>query len=213
MGGTIDNTWNTLKTKTLGEPHLYNICSIKDGPCLAKSATATLQNVLDVGEQDVLNAFRTIKSNAEGMDRLNLKIWKLVLPYCLPALTHIINKSLETGKIPQLWKTAAVIPVPKVIKPSSPSDLRPISILPLASKILEKIVMQQVSEFANKYILPSTQSGRANDYSMISLLVLLDYSKAFDIINHQLLVAKLHYYNFDNSVISWFLEYLTDRKQ
>ena len=189
-------------------------------------------NFTTVSEESVAKAFQTLSSNAAGADDLNLKIWKLILPYCLPALTYIINTSLTTGAVPKIWKTAKITPIPKNSKPSNVSDLRPISILPIASKILEKIVLTQVNEFVNKNILPLEQSGfrknhstattllkvsndvaTAMDKSLVTILVLLDYSKAFDAINHDLLLAKLQYYGFNRTTISWFKNYLSDRVQ
>lgn len=186
----------------------------------------------EVNENQILNIFKNITSNAGGIDHLDLKMWKFVMPYCISQLTHVINFSLLNKSVPQLWKTAKVIPLPKNTLPNGPSDLRPISILPLASKILEKVVHLQVIEHANKYILPSMQSGfrrshstnttllkiandmtRAIDNSEVTLLVLLDYSKAFDVINHKLLLAKLRYYCFNEEVVDWFKDYLSGRMQ
>lgn len=112
-------------------------------------------------------------------------------------------------------------------------DLRPISLLPCLSKVLEKVVCSQVSEYLERYnILPEFQSGfrksrgtntalldvtdniiEAQDRGMGTILVLLDFSRAFDAINTSLLLSKLSFYGFDHQTIRWFCSYLSDRKQ
>lgn len=174
-----------------------------------------------------------IKSNAKGVDGISLEMIKLSLPITLPYITHIINSCLEQGFFPQSWKEALVIPIPKVNNPENVTDLRPISLLPVLSKVLEKVVSQQVTEYVETcYILPKYQSGfrkyhstttalinlvdniiRAVDKRDAVTLVNVDYSKAFDKISHKLLCAKLKYYAFDDISISFFRNYLHNRTQ
>lgn len=112
-------------------------------------------------------------------------------------------------------------------------DLRPISILPCASKILEKAVCHQLTDFLEtNEILPELQSGfrkgrstatalldvtdnilGAQDKGMVTLLVLLDFSRAFDSLNTALLLSKLSYYGFDVGAVKWFDSYLSGRRQ
>lgn len=124
-------------------------------------------------------------------------------------------------------------PLPKVSNPQSFSDLRPVSILPALSKILEKIMYLQIFFYVDENgILNKYQSGfrsahstvsalchvtdeiiRARDESMVTVLVLLDYSKAFDKIDHDLMCAKSHYYGFDQTAIKFIKSYLQNRRQ
>lgn len=123
--------------------------------------------------------------------------------------------------------------MPKVPNPKVFSDLRPISILPAISKILERAVHLQMTSFLAEYkILSDFQAGfraghstttalvhvtddiaRGIDKKEVTALVALDFSKAFDTINHSLLYAKLKYYGFSNSAARFIISYLTDRKQ
>lgn len=124
-------------------------------------------------------------------------------------------------------------PIPKTSSPASISDLRPISLLPILSKVLESIVFRQISSYVleNK-IIPEHQSGfrkfhsastsllnitdniiRALDKKLSTVLVSLDLSKAFDSINHDLMCAQLIYYGFDPTSVAFFQSYLTGRTQ
>lgn len=181
----------------------------------------------------VLNIIKSISTNAQGVDGISLDMLMLTLPRTLPILTSIINKSIQSGVVPDIWKEAIVKPIPKVSQPTDMKDLRPISILPLMSKIIEKVVSMQMVHFLEEHkILPSKQSGFRTGYSTSTLLldviddvlgaqdvgngtilVLLDYSRAFDSINIRLLISKLVYYGFDETAINWLTSYLNGRTQ
>ncbi|KAJ1526320.1 hypothetical protein ONE63_009469 [Megalurothrips usitatus] len=184
-----------------------------------------------VTPENIVNAVISIKSNAVGVDLISVKFVKLCLPLILPVLVHIFNYSLQNGCFPELWKMGNIRPVPKVKHPEKCHDFRPVSILCLLSKALEKLVHLQVNDFVcEKNILPAFQSGfrkghntttalikviddvrRAIDDRMLSILVLLDMSKAFDCVHHTLLLTKLRFLNFSESVVSWFESYLNTR--
>jgi len=165
------------------------------------------------------------------VDLISLKFLKICLPLILPVLEHIFNFSMQNSSFPKLWKRSNVRPVPKVKNPTCCKDFRPVSILCLLSKVLEKLVHEQVNEFISvKNILPPLQSGfrkghntttalikviddtrRAIDNRLLTNLLLLDMSKAFDCVHHTLLLTKLKYINFSQSVILWFKSYLNER--
>ncbi len=186
-----------------------------------------------VTESQVAMALNSIRSNATGLDGISLKMLKLCLPYCIPSITHILNFSLMNSTFPSSWKLGKVFPVPKCDNPTKPEEYRPISILPTLSKILEKLVHKQLSSFLEQHqLLDSHQSGFRTGYStesallcilndltwacdngLLSLLVLLDFSKAFDTINHKLLLAKLKALGCSEFVVKWFESYLSNRYQ
>lgn len=174
-----------------------------------------------------------IKSNAVGPDGLSVKMLLYLTPYLSKHITFILNKCLLTGKFPNLWKNANVLPVPKNSSPSLLSHFRPISILPVMSKLLEKIVQEQLNEFlhTNKILSP-TQSGfrghhstatallnvtddlfRASDNNKNTCLILLDYSKAFDTLEHTTLVTKLKFFGIGEVALMFFENYLNNRHQ
>lgn len=213
---------NTADIKTI---NYYNNNKFQDDSIIFqfKSADASTIN-------DIINNFT---SNAAGWDKISLHMLKLCIPHISPHITHIINCCLEIGYFPDFWKIALIYPLAKISNPSSYNDLRPISLLPILSKVLEKVVYIQLYNFAIDHnILPPEQSGfrkgystttallnisdniiRAIDNKLISALILLDFSKAFDKINHEILCAKLKYYGCNNVVLSFFRSYLFDRYQ
>ena len=186
-----------------------------------------------VDEVTVYNLIMRIKSRAVGCDRVSMQMLKLLLPQALPYVTHIINSCIECEFFPSEWKDATVLPLPKVENPVSYKDLRPISILPSLSKVLEKIIDGQLREHLSLYnIIPECQSGfipgkscsttllkvtddilRARDDGKCSILVLLDYSKAFDTVDHELLLSILHYIGCSSSFIATMRSYLSGRRQ
>ncbi|CAH2006178.1 unnamed protein product [Acanthoscelides obtectus] len=181
----------------------------------------------------VLDAIRSIKSNSSGIDGITIEMIKLCLPAVGIYILHLINCCLERGVFPIAWKEALVQPLPKIPNPQVPGDLRPISLLSALSKILEKIVYMQLNEYLlERSILPLNQSGfrkghstttalarvcddvlTAADRQEATALVLLDFSKAFDILNHKLLVSKCEYIGCDDLVLEWIDCYLNERHQ
>lgn len=182
---------------------------------------------------EVRAAINEITSRAVGFDEISIAMIKSVSPFAIEAITHLMNVSLEKGHFPDLWKKSIVLPLPKKPNPSDLSELRPISVLPAMSKVLEKLVIRQMVEFINiENLLPKLQSGfgknhstctallnmfadlfGARDEGRCSSIVMLDYSQAFDSISHTLLQAKLKHLGFDGAAIAWFKSYLEKRLQ
>ena len=181
----------------------------------------------------VKKIIKSIKSKSSGVDDIGSYFVKLAADYIAQPLTHIINTSFQHRKFPENWKRAVVRPIPKVNNPILPSDYRPISLLTVFSKVLEKAAAFQIIEYLHKKSLqdPKQSAYRKNhstttallkitddiynalDDGELTLLVLLDYSKAFDTINHRILFAKLKALGFTFEAVSWVVGYLTDRKQ
>lgn len=186
-----------------------------------------------ITEDAVLNAIFSIKSNATGSDGINLQMLKLCCPSILPHLTHLFNYCIENKSFPKLWKTAIVVPLPKVMNPKTLKDVRPISLLPVMSKVFEKNLSTQIIDYlVARKIYPAMQSGyrkahgtgsamanvlddilKAYDEGKTSALVLLDFSKAFDLVNHRLLCAKLKFLNLSDCCRDLIESYLQDRDQ
>lgn len=145
----------------------------------------------------------------------------------------LMNKSIVSGQFPSEMKLAKVIPFYKGGEKSDPSNYRPISILSTISKIFEKHVNKHLMAFLNKYnLLHDNQSGFRPKHSCATALVKLindwmecidkgdmvgalfiDFRKAFDLVDHTILLNKLSLYKFNQSAIQWFKSYLNFRQQ
>lgn len=165
-----------------------------------------------------------------GSDGIPLRFIKDSLPVIIPYLTCIINTSIVTGVVPASWKHAIVVPVHKSGDADEAGNYRPISLLPILSKILEKVIATQLTNhLEDQHILSNTQHGfrpalstntalltlsdqlyRNADNKKISLVSLCDLSKAFDSVCHEILIRKLVKSSIDPF---WFENYLKDRTQ
>ena len=148
-------------------------------------------------------------------------------------ISRLVNNSFKAAAFPKAWKLAEVISVPKEGNSEEPANNRLISLLPILSKVSERLAHKQFVEFlTTDDILSTYQSGnrkmhstetalvnvtdnilKAIDEKSASILVLLDMSKAFDSLNHNLLLGKLRKLGLKASVISWFSSYLSSRYQ
>lgn len=152
-----------------------------------------------------------------------------------PFLTDIINDSLSTGIFPSKYKIAHICPVFKTGDPTQPSNYRPISLLPVCSKILEKIVLQQLLTFfksqkiqyipdeqfayraqhscEDALVLATERWRKALDQNLYCGVVLADLSKAFDRVQHSELISQLHSLGLREATLNWMTDYLTNRSQ
>ena len=198
-----------------------------------KNAFNNLLSFYTVKNEDIINIIENIKTKAFGSDQLNITLIMLCCPFVVEYIKHIINQCISTSYFPIGWKEAVVSPLPKVSNPKELGQFRSISILPALSKILERILEQQIRSHINEYnILPPKQSGfrsgfscatamadvtddiiNARDNNEVTALVLLDYTKAFDFLNHTILISILHYVGFSNSAIDMIKSFVTDRTQ
>ena len=148
-------------------------------------------------------------------------------------LAKIITKSFENGIFPKLLKIAKVIPIFKEGSKTDVKNYRPISLLSIFSKIFEKVMHKRLVNFLNKNnSLCENQygfrSGRSCEHALlnakntindalnkkqIALLLLIDFSKAFDMVDHHLLLKKLSHYGIRGNAHSWLKLYLSDREQ
>lgn len=186
-----------------------------------------------VDTQAVSEALDSLKSNASGLDGITVDMLRLCSPHILNYLTNIINSCIIDKYFPSSWKCTLVVPLAKVEEPTDFKQIRPISLLPVISKIFEKIINAQLVQYLNSYsILPSIQSGFRSNYSCltaltkvtddilesydrgkITALILLDYSRAFDTVRHDILLKILEIIGLGEDSISLLSSYLSDRTQ
>ena len=159
-----------------------------------------------------------------------IKILKLAKAQCAPILTKLFNSSIENNVFPDELKRADVIPVHKKSNTTDKENYRPISLLPSISKVFEKIIYNQLEKFMNKKLskhLCGFRKGYNTQHSLLYLLhkwqkclhnrgkigaILMDLSKAFDCLPHDLLIAKLKAYGIGDKSLKLILSYLSNRK-
>ena len=100
----------------------------------------------------------------------------LIRPAIVPALTHIINLSLSTGNFPQTWKNAKIIPLHKKDDKLNPKNYHPVAILPVFSKVLERVVFNQIVQYlsSNNLLHPSHHAYRSNHNTTTALIQMYD---------------------------------------
>ena len=155
------------------------------------------------------------------------------MPVLAPVLSTIFNKSISEGLFPNNWKVARVAPIFKEGPTEDRSNYRPISVLPVVSRLFEKTIFNQLyAYFDDNKLFYSHQSGfRALhsvltcllkssddwyhdfDKGFLSSVVFIDLKKAFDTVDHAILIQKLCHYGVQGKELDWFKSYLQDRKQ
>ena len=184
------------------------------------------------------------EKKATGLDMIPSKLLKMAANIVAPSLTSIFSKSILTGIYPNDWKTAKVTPLFKKGIKSDPNNYRqepimmgscyrPISVIPIISKVFERIVYNQLFHYLddNKLLL-GCQSGFRSLHSTLTALleatnawsvnidngllngvVFIDLTKAFDTIDHEIILRKMSYLGVDQAAIKWFSSYLSGRTQ
>lgn len=186
-----------------------------------------------IQSETILTLLQASKEKPSGVDNLDMKLLKPVADLIAQPVAHIINLSLETSICPAEWKVAKILPLPKNNRESfSDKNSRPVSVLPALSKIMERIIYDQIQSYFCKNGLNSVyqhayKKGHSTataltqmtddwmkeiDDKKIVCSVLLDLSAAFDILDHRVLLNKLRCYGFERSAVAWVESYLTERK-
>ena len=183
---------------------------------------------------EVLKIINNVKSSkSSGMDEIDSTVLKLGKAQLLPAITHIVNLSISSGCFPSTWKCAKVIPLHKKDERTNPKNFRPVALLPILSKILERAIFQQFTEYleSNCILHPSHHGFRSAHSTCTALLqmydtwteaqaegelsavIMLDMSAAFDVVDHDILLNKMDLYGFSDCSLNWLRSYLTERSQ
>ena len=188
----------------------------------------------DLTQHELKDSFNSLKTGkSPGIDKYHVDVvYKLYKELSVP-LTHIFSLSLKTGVFPSLLKIAKVIASFKTGDTEDIGNYRPISILSVFSKLLERIVFERLYKFFDKLqlffskqfgfrknssidfgIVDLTQSIQKNfEKKKYTLGVFIDFSKAFDTVDHDILINKLFSYGIKNTELKWFQSYLSNRRQ
>ena len=170
---------------------------------------------------------------SSSVDQLDNYAVKLAADHVAGPLHHVVTLSLMQQRFPESWKNTKIIPLHKKKSTLKRENYRPVEILSPLSKVLEKVMYEQIYGYFEKNNLfhPSLHGYRRGRSTMTALLsmyekwvkaasvgqlsgvVLVDLSAAFDLVSPALLIHKLRVYGFDDSTRQWILSYLTNRYQ
>lgn len=188
--------------------------------------------LVDYDPCTIERSLRTTRKTSPGVDDIPYWVFSNCSFELSDVVTYLFNVSLTCGMVPVNWHIAHVTPIPKISKPSNVSDFRPISVTPILSRILERLVVKD-------YLLPSLSQEALKDqfgfkptgsttcaltYLVHHVTVMLesnpyvrcfmiDFAKAFDQVNHAILLQKLQKLDLPPNIMSWILSFLTDRYQ
>jgi hypothetical protein len=187
---------------------------------------------INITQGEVLKELNKLNPNkAPGPDGLPTRVLKECAPQLAPSITTLFNDSLNSGNIPKAWKLANVVPLHKKGNKHQSNNYRPISLLPVISKVLERCVFNKIIEILIPKITTLQHGFLRNRSTVTQLLqvfsninnildkgdqadvVYFDLSKAFDSVPHKLLLEKLKFFGITGSLHDWISSYLTNRLQ
>ena len=186
-----------------------------------------------VQKDEILDIIMSLKNGSPGIDDIPAAVLKYVARDILNPLLHVCQLSLSEGVFPNELKIAKVLPLYKANDPSMFNNYRPISLLSVFSKILEKLMYDRLYQYLIKFnILYAFQFGfqkhkstymaiiclaerliTAIEKGEIGIGIFIDFRKAFDTVDHSILLEKLNHYGIRGSALQWLQSYLCDRQQ
>ena len=225
-------------------PEFVNTFFSNIGPLLAKEHKepwvyqgSEVENELQdmvTNEEEVRKLCKEINPmKSSGIDKLSSRVCRDAFIVLVDKLVHIFNCSLRSNIFPKAWKAAKVIPLFKGGEREKVTNYRPVSLLALPGKLLEKIVHCRISSFLeDNNFLTGNQGGFRKGYSTVAtiadltddlfektneglttLAAFIDLSKAFDTVNQEILLKKLKLAGIRGNPLKWCTNYLKDRKQ
>ena len=188
---------------------------------------------VDTNELEVLDLIGDLSDASAGYDSVPTHLIKKIKNEIVKPLTHICNISFQTGVFPSQLKQSKVIPLHKGGTKSDLHNYRPISLLSVFSKIIEKLMYMRFEIFLedNEVLIDQQYGFRKKKSTTGAILRLTDYilksfderkfviaaflglSKAFDTVDHNVLITKLNYIGVRGVALDWFVSYLHERKQ
>ena len=171
-----------------------------------------------------------LNSTSPGPDGIPFWLYKTCSAQLSLVMSKLVNFSITKGLVPNVWRTAHITPIPKSSPITGPADYRPISVTPIFARLTEKIL---VRDFLLPHILPQSFKDQyafkptgSTTCALIDLTyrvqmmlekckyvrcVFVDFSKAFDVVDHRILLQKLIFLRVPNFIICWIKSYLSGR--
>ena len=226
----FSNLGQSLLIKLPNPPDKYNLQSVIR--CYSSFMISDDFCLSNTSEEKVLKIMTNIESSkAAGVDKLSGRFLKDGANILAKLISTLCNLSISPGVFPNACNIAKLKPIFKKGKKTNPSNYRPISMLPSISKIIERKIHDQTNAFLlDEDISYKCQSGfRGNhstnlclsfltnkvlkgfDEGLLTGMILIDLQKAFDTIDHEILLQKLKAIKFSESTIKWFKPYLFER--
>ena len=185
-----------------------------------------------INQDDVKSEFGKLENKkATTFKSIPTKHLKETQEICVPIIHNLVNDSIKTLKFPSQLKQDDVSPIFKKEDATNVKNYRPVSVLPVVSKIYERIMQKQLLGHFEQYLSPHMcgyRKGYSAQFALVSLIekwkecldkggfagaMLMDLSKAFDTLDHNLLIAKLHAYGVAKKALSLIKDYLSGRDQ
>ena len=234
-------TANTNKEKAEMLNSFFSTCFNSAFPPLSPSnvhtaTTCEVSNIDDLlcTEEEVYGLLSSLDvSKASGPDGISARMLKMTADFIAPSVCKLFNISLQAGRVPQGWKQSTIVPVPKASPACTPNSYRPVSLLSVLSKTLERHVYSIIINHLQTFNpLAESQWGflhgkstvtglLTTTYNWLSILegggeigaVFFDLKKAFDSIPHEALLEKIRKTGLCDAILAWITDYLTCREQ
>ena len=225
------NLAGDLLAKLPKSPNRYTIKSVSD--YYEKLPLSENFKLDSITEGYLFNVLKNVEvTKAAGLDQISGKFLKDGVRILAKPISELCNLSMALGSFPDACKIAKVKPLFKKGSKTDPSNYRPISLLPLLSKVFERVVLDQTEEFfsLNKVLYDYQSSVRKNhstdvylsflndkilkgfDDGLVISMILINLQKAFDTINHDILFKEINIIGFSDHTVKWFQSYLPNRK-
>ena len=194
------------------------------------SFTKTPFDIHKISEETIIKEILALNPGKSVNGDISIKALQLAVHECSGVLTSIFNSQvIDSSVFPDELKLADIIPVHKKGCTTDKANYRPISLLPAISKVFERLIMKQIEPFINTWLskyLCGFRRKYSCQYSLLNMIrkwqstlnasgivgaILMDLSKAFDCLPHDLLIAKLHAYGFGKRSLDTFYSYLSNR--